>query len=371
MEKQLKFKNNKFKIMQIADIQEDIPVNPDTMKLIRLAIEKETPDLIVLTGDQVQAYHACYKKDALNKVRECIYSFSSIFKEYDIPFTMTFGNHDDDGSVDKKTQLEIYKEFDNFIIGQQHSEADIGTHALRLRNEEGKPVFNLFLFDSNKKNPDGCYQPVRKDQLDWFRETQQSFKDSDSEYLPSLVFQHIPLPEYYDCLIKAHKRTKGYVEAFNSRKNTFWRLPDTALARGDFMYESPAVPEENTGEFDALKEFGNILGIFVGHDHNNSFVVSKDGIDMGYCQGCGFNTYGPSDSRGVRIFVLDEDNLTSYDTYTVKMNELCDFKPSKPFKEFIFRNMPSSVNDAISLAKRSVLPIGAAAAAAILIKKLK
>ncbi len=370
MDKILSFNNRKFKIMQIADIQEDIPVNPDTMKLIRLSIEKEKPDLIVLTGDQIQAYHTCYKNDSLNKVRECIYSFASIFKEYGIPFTMTFGNHDDDGPVDKQTQLDIYREFDNFILGQQHNDSDIGTHALRIYSIDNKPAFNIYLIDSNKTNSLGSYQAVKKEQIEWFKGIQEEYRTADGEYLPSFVFQHIPVPEFYDVLVKAPKRIKGSVEAYHSRKNTFWTLPYESLSKGDFMYESPAVPEENTGEFKALKEKGNILGIFVGHDHNNSFVINKDGIDLGYCQGCGFNTYGPSDQRGVRIFVLDEDDIRNYKTYTVQMKDLCDYKPAKPFKEFILSNMPSSVNDALSLAKRSLIPIAAAGAAAYVIKKI-
>ena len=36
----LNFNNGKFKIMQIADVQEDVPHNPDTVKLIDLALER-------------------------------------------------------------------------------------------------------------------------------------------------------------------------------------------------------------------------------------------------------------------------------------------------------------------------------------------
>ena len=57
----LKFRNGKFKIMQIADVQEDYPVNPDTIRLIELAAERERPDLVVFTGDQIQGYSSCYK----------------------------------------------------------------------------------------------------------------------------------------------------------------------------------------------------------------------------------------------------------------------------------------------------------------------
>jgi predicted MPP superfamily phosphohydrolase len=49
----LKFKNNQFKIMQIADTQEGKNVSPATLALINAAIEKEKPDLVVYSGDQI------------------------------------------------------------------------------------------------------------------------------------------------------------------------------------------------------------------------------------------------------------------------------------------------------------------------------
>lgn len=371
MKNNIHFKDDKFKIMQIADIQEDVPVNPDTLKLISLAIEKEKPDLIVLTGDQVQGYHTCYLNDAFFKVYKCIDSFSSIFEKYNIPFTMTFGNHDDDCSVTKQQQIELYQRYSNFIMGPCHDENDPATHYLQIYDSDNsKAVFNLYIIDSNKRNSDGTYEAVKPEQIQWFKDTREKLFAESGEYLPSFVFQHIPVPEFYDVLIQAPKREKRSVEAYESRKNTFWKLPDEAIKKGDFMYESPAAPEVNTGEFEALKEKGDILGLFVGHDHNNSFVINKDGIDLGYCQGAGFNTYGPGADRGVRIFKLDENDIRNYETYTVTMSELCDFKPTKPVKEFIFKHMPSSINDAISLAKRALPPVAAIGAGIYIVKKI-
>lgn len=367
----LYFKDGKFKIMQIADIQEDIPVNPDTIKLISLALDREKPDLVVLTGDQIQGYSTCYRKDGERKVKECIRTFIRPILERGIPFCLTFGNHDDDGGVSKKIQIDTYKEFDNCLLGTPRSSDDPGTYSLQIfdSNKE-KAIFNLYLIDSNKKEPDGAYSPVKKEQIEWYKEERERLKEKYGDYLPSFVFQHIPVPEFYDIIIKCPKKVKGSVEAFKSRKNTFWRLDDETLKNGGFMYESPAVPEINNGEFDAIKEKGDVLGLFAGHDHNNSFIVKKDNIDLGYCQGAGFNTYGPAEKRGVRIFTLDENDLKNYKSYTVTIGELCDYKPSKPIKEFIFKNMPSSLDEGIKIAKKTGLIIGTVALACVLGKKL-
>ena len=137
------------------------------------------------------------------------------------------------------------------------------------------------------------------------------------------------------------------------------------------MHESPAAPDINNGEFEAMREKGDVLGIFFGHDHINSFVKNVDGIDLGYTQGAGFNVYGPGKRRGVRVFILDENNLRNYQNYTVTMDELCVYRPAKPLTEFFFTHTPSSVKQVEKAAKKAGIFLAAAAVCAAVIKKVK
>ena len=359
----LRFKDGKFKIMQIADVQEDYPVNPDTVRLIDCAIEKEKPDLVVFTGDQVQGYSSCYKKDTYERVKKVIGDFTAPLSKHGVPFTITFGNHDDDCVTGKQAQLEIYSAVPGFIMGECRCDSDPGTHFINIKDSKGeKDIFALYLIDSNKKEADGAYSPVKKEQLEWL----ESAREKNS-FLPALAFQHIPVPEFYNVLKKVPFYTKGAVEAYKSRKNTFWLLPGNE----GFMGETPAVPEINNGEFEVLKKHGDILGLFVGHDHNNSFVRCLDGVDLGYTQGCGYNTYGPGEKRGVRIFELSENGLRSYKTYTVTAGELGAYNPTKKVQEFIYRNAPTSVDEVITNVKRVAVALAAVAAVVKIVKLFK
>ena len=356
----LKFKDGKFKIMQIADVQEDYPVNPDTIRLIDTALEREKPDLVVFTGDQIQGYSPCYRADAHNKVSKVIAEYISPIAKRGIPFTLTFGNHDDDCVVSKAAQLELYSRFDGYTLGQAHSSDDPATHFINIKDSEGeRDIFALYLIDSNKKEPDGAYSPVKPDQLEWLMKAREN-----NGYIPALAFQHIPVPEFYNVIKKVPFWTKGAVEAYKSRKNTFWVLP----GEEGFMGETPAVPEINHGEFELLKKHGDILGLFVGHDHNNSFVRNLEGVDLGYTQGAGFNTYGPAEKRGVRIFELNEADLRNYKTYTVTAGELGAYEPTKKLKEFIYRNAPTSVDEVVTNVKRVAVASVAVAAAVKIVK---
>ncbi len=359
--KKLSFKDGKFRIMQIADVQEDYPVNPDTIRLITAATEREKPDLVVFTGDQIQGYSSCYKDDTYEKVKNVIDAFVSPLAERGIPFTFTFGNHDDDCVTGKLAQTELYKAYDCCVMGESRAKDDPGTHCISIADSKGEnDILALYLIDSNKKEPDGAYSPVKKDQLEWLEKARK-----ENVYLPALVFQHIPVPEFYKVLRKVPFYTKGALEAYKSMKNTFWVL------EGDegFLGETPAVPVINNGEFDSLRSHGDILGLFVGHDHNNSFVRRLDGIDLGYTQGAGFNTYGPGEKRGVRIFELDENDIRNYKTYTVTAGELGVYKPSKPVQEFIYRNAPTSVDEVLTNLKRVAVAGAVIAAIVKLIKR--
>lgn len=363
----LKFKNGKFKIMQIADVQEDIPVNPDTVKLIDLALEKERPDLVVFTGDQIQGYSACYMKDTEKKIEQCIDAFLSPLIKRGIPFCFTYGNHDDDCRVSLKKQLEIYGSYDCCVLGNDEDRFDEGTFSLKIKDSNNeKDILALYLIYTGKMQKNGAYAPINPDAVKWLKEQKKK-----NGYLPAMLFQHIPFPEYYNVIEKCGMFRKGAVEAFKSRKNTYYILPEKGAEKGEFMKESPACPEINNGEFDEIKKDGDIFACFVGHDHNNSFRRSLDGIDIGYCQGAGFNTYGPGKNRGVRVFVLHEDDLKGYETYHLTMGELCNYKPSKPFKEFIFAHMPSSVDRAISVGSKIIAATAVAGITALAIKKIR
>ena len=204
-------------------------------------------------------------------------------------------------------------------------------------------MFELYIIDSHGKAKDGAgYAPVDKKQIEWYVSRREQLKAENGDYLPSLVFQHIPVPEFFDVIKKVPKGAKGAVPAYGAHENEYFVLNDETIAEGGFMLESPASPDVNTGEFEAMSEKGDVLGIYVGHDHNNSFVVKYKGVDLGYTQGAGFNVYGPGENRGVRIFELDETAPREYKTYTATFKELCGTKIKTPVKEFIYKHAPTS-----------------------------
>ena len=335
--------DHKFKIMQIADTQEIPAVSPDTLSLINNALDREKPDLVIFTGDQIKGYSKKFKKDPAI-IESTIDILVEPIAKRNIPFMVTYGNHDAQCGIDNRGQYKFYAKYDNFISGDLRNADDVGTADIQIYSStEDRPVFELYIIDSHGKAKDGAgYAPVDKKQIEWYVSRREQLKAENGDYLPSLVFQHIPVPEFFDVIKKVPKGTKGAVPAYGAHENEYFVLNDETIAEGGFMLESPASPYVNTGEFEAMSEKGDVLGIYVGHDHNNSFVVKYKGVDLGYTQGAGFNVYGPGENRGVRIFELDETAPREYKTYTATFKELCGTKIKTPVKEFIYKHAPTS-----------------------------
>lgn len=359
--KELNFKNGKFRIMQIADTQEIPAVSPDTIKLICAALDAEKPDLVVFTGDQIKGYSSFFlgekgKANAESTIKELL----KPLEDRGIPFTMTFGNHDGEAALKKPEQFELYKSSPMFVYADAASEGDDATFCLNIGDK-----FLVYIFDTHSKAPNGGYSGVNAEQLEWYR----TVRDSYETPIPSIVFQHIPTPEYFDVIKKVRRFTKGAVRAYGDHKNEFYTLDPQNSGLRDFMHESPAAPFENIGQIDAFLEKGEVLGVYVGHDHINSFVANYKGIDLGYTQGAGFNVYGPGYNRGVRILDIDENG--TYETRTATFGELCGKDVDNKAKFVLYSYAPTSVSQVTTAVKEFAIVAGAVAAVAGIVKLIK
>lgn len=357
----LKFKNETFKIMQIADTQEGIKVSPDTIDLINAALDREEPDLVVYSGDQI--WRKSKFKGKREKVTEVLDALTKPVRDRKIPFTVCFGNHDRQVGLSNEEQFEIYRGFDSFI-GESIQEIDgVANHVLEIK-DGNELKFLLYLIDSHTSVANG-YDCVHENQIEWYRQTRDKYEKENGRLIPSVVIQHIPVCEIFELLTEVKKGTRGSVRGFRAHANRFYILNKSRVNADGFMKESPAEPNENSGEFDAFREKGEVIGVYFGHDHNNSFHGEVDGIDIGYTQGAGFHIYGPGKDRGVRIIELKKNG--TLDTYDLRFKNLVGNKVKEPVKYALFQIMPTNVFDAVNRITKVFIGIGVIAVTAILL----
>ena len=348
----LNFKNDSFKILQIADTQEGKKISPDTLDLINAALDREEPDLVVYSGDQI------WGKTTFKGNREAVKNSLDILtkpcQNRNIPFTVCFGNHDRQVGLSNEEQFEIYKEFDYFIGESVEGIDGCANHCIEIK-DGNELKFLLYLIDSHS-NLDIGYDNVHENQIEWYRNTRDSYEKEYGKLIPSIVIQHIPLCEVFELLTEVKKNTKGAVRGFRTHANRFYILNKDKVNKNGFMKESPADPQVNSGEFNAFKEKGEVLGVYFGHDHNNSFNGKVDGIDLGYTQGAGFHVYGPGKDRGVRVIELKKDG--NFDTYDLRFKNLVGDKVKEPLKYAFFQIMPTNTFDAVHRAIKFFAGLG-------------
>lgn len=357
----LRFKNETFRIMQIADTQEGKKISPDTIDLITSALDRAEPDLVVYSGDQLWGYNNF--KGNREAVKKSLSELTKPVRDRGIPFTICFGNHDRQIGLSNEEQFEVYQELDCFIGESVEGIDGCANHCLEIWNDD-EPAFLLYLIDSHSNLEIG-YDCVHENQIEWYRQTRDDYEQKYGRLIPSVVIQHIPLCEVFELLTQVKRNTKNAVRGFRTHDKEFFVLNFNKVNKDGFMKESPADPQENSGEFSAFKEKGEVLGVYFGHDHNNSFNGKVDGIDLGYTQGAGFHVYGPGKDRGVRVIELRKNG--SFDTYDLRFRNLVGNKVKEPIKYAFYQLMPTNLFDAFYRAVKFFAVLGAIALIVLLL----
>ena len=275
--------NHKFKIVQFTDIHwiYDNPASEEAGERMREVLDTEHPDLVVFTGDLIFAKPAA---EALKKALAPTI-------ERGIPFAVTWGNHDDEQDMTRAELSAYIKDMKGNLTS--HTEGITGqtNYTLSIKSSDGKrDAAAVYIFDSNSyspmKNVKG-YGWIKHDQVAWYLERSKAFTAANGgQPLPALAFFHIPLPEMRDMTRNENIYMVG------TRK------------------EMVCAPEINTGLATAMLTAGDVMGLFVGHDHVNDYVVDWYGIMMGYGRFTGGSTVYNDipQGNGARVIELTEDS---------------------------------------------------------------
>lgn len=312
----LKFdENGEFKIFNICDIQDHFPMNKTTVAFIKDMIKLHKPDIVVLGGDNTTAPKET-KADAVKELCE-------IFVDTETYFTFVFGNHDDEQDVSREELFEMYELYGGkycLAYDAVPSLTGVGTHNLTVKSSDGKKVaYNLYMFDSNSYayDADGNelgYDCVHKDQIDWYKNTSAQLEaQNDGKVVNAMAFQHIIVQEinelmFYEFPIALGEATRNY------DGKTYTYLPYVYNIKDGFLLEAPCPGYYNYGQFDAFVETGDVVAVFSGHDHLNSFTVEKDGVDIVNTPTCSFGTYGDPTTRGIRMLTINEEDTSVYES---------------------------------------------------------
>ena len=304
--------NGQFQIMIFADIQDNENVEESTLQLMREFLDKYTPDMVVFLGDNSV-------DRSLEGYAKSVEAFTLPCRERNIPHAFVFGNHDTELDETPEELLDIYKQFGTLTYDAAPDLYGCGNCNLPILSSDGtKTAFNLWLFDSGSKHPDteiGGYDCVRKDQIEWYKNTAAKLKEENGgEPVPSMLFQHIIMPEVYETLYPKLPFTAG--KDYTIKGKTYFPVPFFNRHSG-IILEPCSPPFVSEGQFDALLEVGDVLAAFHGHDHVNDFRTDCYGIEVINVPTVGCSAYSDAISRGAGFITLNENEPENYTYQTL------------------------------------------------------
>lgn len=128
-----------FKVMQIADLQEIPAISPDTLKLMNAALDREKPDLVVFTGDQIKGYGITFRGgDRKKKVEDTLHRLLEPVVRRNIPFAPLFGNHDGQVGCTNQEQMQIYQRYEQCVGMDDPALPGCGTYDLPIYSNDGQ-----------------------------------------------------------------------------------------------------------------------------------------------------------------------------------------------------------------------------------------
>lgn len=311
--------NGNLCIMHVTDNHLDMDNVEDTVWLLGEACDREQPDIVVITGDNV------------NNVgdKECtkylIGELMGVFDSRDIPVAVTFGNHDseNENGLTREELMAYYNTFDCSVsVDDGELLSGCGTYNVPvLASDSNKIAFNLWVFDSGDYDESGRYACVREDQVNWYKAKSDLLALlNGGNRVNSLAFQHIIVGEIYDALKKADgKALFSFEHLYNDGE--YYMFDESATNYGT-LNETPCPGYLNFGQFDAMVEKGDVLGIFTGHDHTNAFGVKYKGIDIVNSLSTRYNGDAFSTEYGYRIIDVNENDTSTYKTRVVHWYEM-------------------------------------------------
>lgn len=269
-----------FKIVQFTDLHFKYgnPMSDVARECVAEVLDAEQPQLVVFTGDLVYAAPA---REGLQEVLAEVIARK-------VPFVVTLGNHDDEQDM---TRPQIYEYLRTFPGCMQPAEPDF---ALDIKANDGGAGVTLYCIDSHAYTTVegvGKYGWHTLEQLNWYAAQSAARTAANNGVpVPAIAFFHIPLPEFL------YAATTDGNPLIGTRR------------------EKIGCPVLNSGLFTAMEEAGDVMGVFVGHEHNNDFATMWHNILLAYGRYSGGNTVYNDLPNGARVILLKEGTRT-FDTW--------------------------------------------------------
>lgn len=347
----MKFKDDgTFKIIQFNDTQDDHLTDARTLDFMAKVLDTQRPDFVVINGDVIAGAMTT------TQVYQAFNNVVMPMESRGIPWAITLGNHDIEASALSGARVNGASLVD-FAMRYKHNKNTVSPVSVGASNahiviekSDGTPGFSLWLLDSLRYHHTEragqsteylpAYDYLRPEQVQWYFDTSLELEHRWGRKVPGLMWFHIPTFEHRDM---------WFGGPFHSSQEAHEQAKIRHQIVGE-KNEDVCMGALNSGIYAAVQQRGDVLGMYCGHDHVNTFMGNYFGVELGYGPGTGFGSYGLGEGeekhslRGCRVFELNENTPQVYtSTHTLFAHEYgisMDPQPQKleeplPFPSYI------------------------------------
>jgi len=308
-----------FKILSFTDTHFDTyrKKGKYSMEYMVANIQREKPDLVVFVGDIITS--------SSNKKR--VLQFCEVMEKLEVYWVTVLGNHEGDNfrSISREEFIEIYASYPHCLIDAEKKYTSNneevwgnGNTQINVLTEGGVVSQSLFFIDSGNRvsKEDAKALNIDKESYDFVKESQIRWYEERVEALPlgtkSMIFVHIPLPEYQEAVDDAVNNPDGtfdYAAISAEGTNVLFGKSNEGVSSSD----------HNSGLFDSIVSKGSTQAVICGHDHVNNYRILYKNVLLCYNRSSGYSSYnivtkGMSDKleQGASIYSINQDGTLSF-----------------------------------------------------------
>ncbi|KAM6496960.1 Metallo-dependent phosphatase-like protein [Amanita muscaria] len=326
-------RSGKFKILQVADLHYSVSQgtcldtpkpcsNSDnlTNSLLMRTLDKEKPDLVVFSGDQLNGRGMSWDP------RSVLAKFARAVTDRNIPWAAVFGNHDAETGATREEQLEMMKALPYSLVERGPKDIHgVGNYVLKVMSADASKthLLTLYFLDSGAYAEgllswlgfaEGSdYDWIHEDQINWFLQNSASIDHIERPFHPdtgkdlatiwprqsdqltpvtrklakpnALMFFHIPLPEAFYKADTDPRTGKTLDIGTHGLEG-----PGNAKHNGDFFEKGVLQAKENDRRNSVFMP--EVKVVANGHDHITDNCRRVQGIWMCFGGGGSFSGYG-------------------------------------------------------------------------------
>lgn len=313
-----------FRILQLSDIHLGEKDNADEhFKILTKTFNDADADFVILNGD--------FLTYANKRVAKQLFDFIDSFN---IPWACAFGNHDEQCLFSIDWLTDYLNNYGSNCVFLDLKDDDVfGSSNFVINLMDNNSIHDqIILMDSNRYyfgNYIG-YDYIKPSQIEWYERVVNDSKSINGSTVNSLLFMHIPVPEFNDAWHEAggedaqnaikqqggfrdENSKTGLEKHINYSEYTSQFGKNGTVFEYGFSNPDSSAPKYNSGLFDKIVDLGSTKAIIVSHDHTYNSRILYKGVYLCYGINSTDRVIKDDNMIGGQVIVIHDDHSLSFE----------------------------------------------------------